>query len=61
MHNGPHEGGPSSYKVGTSKTGYTSVYSVMTVPVAPEKIDGITYDVVFCFPASLTAVDCVVE
>ena len=43
MHNGPHEGGPSSYPVGTSATGFTSVSSTMTVPEMPLKKDGITY------------------
>eukprot|EP00040_Diaphanoeca_grandis_P026486 m.148436 g.148436 ORF g.148436 m.148436 type:complete len:325 (-) comp30596_c0_seq1:406-1380(-) len=43
MHNGPHEGGPASYPVGNAQEGYTDVYSTMTVPEQPDKIDGITY------------------
>ena len=43
MHNGPHEGGPSSYPVGNAKDGYTWVSATMTVPKMPEKLDGICY------------------
>merc|ERR1712216_959074 len=43
MHNGPHEGGPSSYPVGNSSVGFTRVSSTMTVPQLPEKTDGICY------------------
>jgi hypothetical protein len=43
MHGGPHESGPSSYPVGTSDTGFTTVVSTMTVPQLPEKQDGICY------------------
>ena len=43
MHNGPHEGGPASYPVGTPATGYTAVNSTMTVPEPPKNQSGITY------------------
>ena len=43
MHGGPHEGGPASYPVGDAASGFTSVYSTMTVPKPPKKTDGITY------------------
>ena len=43
MHGGPHEGGPAAYPVGDAATGYTGVYSTMTVPEPPGAIDGITY------------------
>jgi len=43
MHNGPHEGGPSSYPVGTKSTGYTTVSSTMTVPDYPKTTQGICY------------------
>ena len=43
MHNGPHEGGAAAYPVGDATTGYTSVYSTMTVPTLPAKMDGICY------------------
>ena len=42
MHAGPHEGGPASYPSGNASVGFTRVSSTMTVPVQPEKIDGIT-------------------
>jgi hypothetical protein len=42
MHGGPHEGGPASYPSGSAETGYTQVYSTMTVPALPRKLDGIT-------------------
>jgi hypothetical protein len=43
MHNGPHEGGSAAYPVGDAATGFTSVYSTMTVPALPRKSDGICY------------------
>jgi hypothetical protein len=43
MHGGPHEGGPSSYPVGTAEKGFTTVSSTMTVPELPQKQDGICY------------------
>jgi len=43
MHGGPHEGGPAAYPVGSREKGFTSVYSEMTVPEMPKKVDGVTY------------------
>ena len=43
MHNGPHEGGPASYPIGSAETGFTRVSSTMTVPDLPQKLDGICY------------------
>ena len=43
MHNGPHEGGPAAYPAGSAKDGFLSVYSTMTVPGLPAKMDGICY------------------
>lgn len=43
MHNGPHEGGPASYPVGSREEGFTSIYNTMTVPEMPAKQDGICY------------------
>lgn len=43
MHGGPHEGGPASYAVGHASTGFTSLFSTMTVPGLPRKQDGICY------------------
>lgn len=43
MHGGPHEGGPAAYAVGDAASGFTSVYSLMTVPALPKKLDGICY------------------
>ena len=43
MHGGPHEGGPAAYSVGDAASGFTSVFSLMTVPALPKKQDGICY------------------
>lgn len=48
MHGGPHESGPSHYVMGNATTGFTSVYSTMTVPLYPKKQDGITYFIWTC-------------
>ena len=43
MRSGPHEGGNASYPVGDAASGFTGVYSTMTVPALPRLQDGITY------------------
>ena len=43
MHNGPHEGGPAHYERGNTTTGFTRIYSEMTVPSYPVNQSGITY------------------
>ena len=43
MHDGPHEGGPAHYEMGNVSSGFTRLYSEMTVPALPLNQTGITY------------------